>query len=306
MSDLRSRIDDWRAVLRKFDPAKQEADARAGNIADSEQSAQNLSVVLESLVIPKLIADRKRPACSHDADSAAAAAGSTPHSAISDDEVSEFARLSLEREAGSLLDVLDGCLSRGSSVETIFVDLLAPAARHLGELWEADACDFVDVTMALWRIQEVLRELTLCVPPAAASGQGLRSALFSTMPGEQHSLGTLMVAECFQRAGWETQVLMEPTQSELIGTFADRHYDLVGLTITNDCPRAELSGLVNAIRSVSSNPGIRIMMGGRVIIEQPELVECCGGDGTAMDAPSAVDLANSLVPLEAVRRARPL
>ncbi|QTD57358.1 hypothetical protein [Parasphingorhabdus cellanae] len=108
-----------------------------------------------------------------------------------------------------------------------------------------------------------------------------------------------MIAECFYRAGWDADILIEPTQSELIGKFADRHYDLIGLTISRDCPKATLTNLVNAIRSVSNNPGARIMMGGRLINEKPELVEECGADATAQDAPSAVLLADSIIPVKA-------
>ena len=194
---------------------------------------------------------------------------------------------------------MDKCLANGCPVDSIYVDLLAPTARRLGEYWESDDRDFVDVTMGLWRIQEILRELTLRIPPPAVAGFGQRSALFSTMPGEQHSFGTLMIAECFYRAGWDADILIEPSHSELIGKFAGRRYDLIGLTVSLDCPKATLSGLVKAIRSVSNNPGTQIMMGGRVINDAPGLIEECGADATAVDDPSAVKLADTLVPLKA-------
>ena len=107
-----------------------------------------------------------------------------------------------------------------------------------------------------------------------------------------------MVAECFQRAGWDTDVLIEPTQSELTAKFATRHYDLIGLTVSLDCSTGALSGLVNTIKAVSSNPHVRILIGGRAIIEQPSLVDECGADATAIDARSAVELADRLVPVK--------
>jgi MerR family transcriptional regulator, light-induced transcriptional regulator len=55
--------------------------------------------------------------------------------------------------------------------------------------------------------------------------------------------------------------------------------------------------MVKTIRAVSSNPHIRIMLGGRVINEQPELVDECGADATAIDATSAVALADRMVPV---------
>jgi len=258
-----------------------------------------LSLLIQNLVIPRLIADRPEPGYRLEEQIQSSQYVPVTPRAITPQDVEDFSLLSTRSDARELLDFVDKCLANGSSVDSIYVDLLAPTARKLGEYWESDERDFVDVTMGLWRIQEILRELTLRIPPPAVAGFGQRSALFSTMPGEQHSFGTLMIAECFYRAGWDADIMIEPSQSELIGKFAGRRYDLIGLTVSLDCPKATLSSLVSAIRSVSSNPATRIMMGGRVINADPGLIEECGADATAADAPSAVLLADRLVPLKA-------
>lgn len=305
LSELKSKLDDWRGV-RKIERIREvnEADAIVSNVhtVGPRNELQDLSLLLENLVIPRLIADRAGQAFWQDAaspDLSPNNRSSSERRTISENDIEVFSRLSANEEAHVLLAFVDECLATGSSVETIFVDLLAPAARRLGEYWDADSEDFVGVTMGLWRIQEVLRELTTRIPPVALPGHGLRSALFSPMPGEQHSFGTLMIAECFQRAGWETEVLIEPTQSELTGKIARQHYDLIGLTVSHDCSTGVLHGLVTAVKAVSSNPHIRVLLGGRVINEQPDLVTSSGADATATDAMSAVALADALVPVHA-------
>jgi MerR family transcriptional regulator, light-induced transcriptional regulator len=300
ISGLRSKLDGWRGGRKNIEH-QELAMANSGinpfTIVEPRHADHNLSLLLENLVIPKLIADRdKRNNWLH-MPGLSQAGGLKRQSAITAADVEEFTQLSINGEAHALLDFVDQCLETGSSVETVYVELLAPAARRLGEYWEEDSEDFVGVTMGLWRIQEILRELTLRIPPKSRPGHGQRSALFSMMPGEQHSFGTLMVAECFQRAGWDTDVLIEPTQSELTGKFAKRHYDLIGLTVSRDCSTAMLGSMVKTIKAVSSNPHIRIMLGGRVINEQPELVDECGADATAIDATSAVAHADRLVPV---------
>lgn len=303
ISELRSKLDDWRSTWKIMAPENSRAeDSESRKLPEKDgidNAGYELSLLIQNLVIPRLIADRQEPGYRLSEQNPSPQHISGTSGTITPQDVEEFSLLSTRSDARELLDFVDKCLANGSSVDSIYVDLLAPTARRLGEYWESDERDFVDVTMGLWRIQEILRELTLRIPPPAVAGFGQRSALFSTMPGEQHSFGTLMIAECFYRAGWDADIMIEPSQSELIGKFAGRHYDLIGLTVSLDCPKATLSGLVSAIRSVSSNPATRIMMGGRVINDDPGLIEECGADATAADAPSAVILADLLVPLKA-------
>ena len=210
-------------------------------------------------------------------------------------EAERFAPLALRLEAEELFAEVEQHLDRGCSVESVFVDLLAPSARKLGEYWEADHCDFVDVTMGLWRLQEVMRALTLRFPSMAGLPGAPRASLFSPMPGEQHSFGSLMLEEVFSRGGWQSEALIEPTRKDLLRQVAERSFDLVGLTVSCDCPSATIADLITALRSVSRNPAVNIMIGGRLVNDQPELVELVGADGTAADAASALELAERLV-----------
>ena len=220
--------------------------------------------------------------------------------AVDPAEAAKFASLPLELEADELLVLVEGILARGASVESVFIDLLAPSARRLGQHWEDDDCDFVDVTMGLWRLQEVMREVTLRFPPPRAAPARPRAALFAPLPGDAHSLGALMVEEVFARAGWQTEVMIEPERKELLQHIADHNLDLVGLTISCDCPNAKLASLISAMRSVSRSPDLKILIGGRMVNANPALVAEVGADGSAPDACGALDLAERLVPVQAL------
>jgi len=212
-------------------------------------------------------------------------------------ETDAFASLPLGLEAEELMVEIDSFLDRGVSAEAVFVELLAPSARKLGEYWTEDRCDFVDVTMGLWRLQEVMREVALRSPVHHNSYASPRSALFSPLPGEQHCFGSLMVEEVFARAGWDSEALIEPQRSELLQLISGREFELVGLTVSNDCPSGELASLVTAIRSVSKCRTVKIILGGRAINADPQLVDLAAADGTAQDANSALVLADRIVPV---------
>jgi MerR family transcriptional regulator, light-induced transcriptional regulator len=220
---------------------------------------------------------------------------------ITPDEAAHFALLPLRLEAAALLEEVDGFIAKGASVETICLDLLAPAARKLGEMWERDECDFLDVTMGLWRLQEVMREVAARSPVDLAGMATPCSALFSPVPGDQHNFGTLMIDEVFARSGWRSEALVKPERRELLDRLARQPFDLLGLTLARDCPSAALSNLIRAVRNVSANPHIIVLVGGRMINENPGMAMEVGADGTGADALAALELANSLVKTAAAR-----
>lgn len=254
----------------------------------SELSPLALQRLIEGEIIPRLlIAHRAQPS-------------SPPHlhlvnAPVADGTALSFARAALKCEAYALLVDIDAQLARGVTVETVFLDILAPAARHLGEMWENDTCDFVDVTMALWRLQEIVHELGARMPGAAERRGGERRALFAPMPGEQHGFGSLMVEEFFRRAGWVTASEPGASEAELLGLVGKRWFELVGLTVACSDHIGDLPRVITALRTHSRNPHLGVMVGGRVFVEQPDLAADCGADGTAADGRQAVQVAEALV-----------
>ena len=225
--------------------------------------------------------------------------------AIDSDMVERFAVAALTTEAYGLLAEVDALLAQGVAVETLFLDLLAPAARHLGVLWDNDICDFVDVTMGLWRLQEIVHELAARVP-GAAERRGARRALFAGVPGAQHGFGTIMVDEFFRRAGWATRCEPVVTEAALLGAVADEWFELVGLTASCDDHLTPLPQLIAEIRARSKNPRVGIMVGGPAVNAHPARAATCGADASAADGREAVLVAEALLDVLALRADSPV
>ena len=216
---------------------------------------------------------------------------------IDRDDIDALVPLTLAGDAGGVLAQVEQVIARGLSVDTVMVELLAPTARRLGTLWEEDRCDFVEVTMGLWRLQEVVRELSSRFAPPfnVHGGDRPRRALFVALPGDQHDFGATMVGELFHRHGWDVETAPGADMTELLAEVGRHHYDLVGLTVSCDCHSARLPSAILTVRSVSRNPRVRIMVGGRIFIEDPGLADRVGADGTAPDACRALAVAEALV-----------
>ncbi len=255
---------------------------------DAELSPMALHRLIEGEIIPRLLMAHRSVA---EVSSVEAGAGAV----ILAGGVERFARMAIAQEAYALLADVDAEIARGVEVETIFLDLLAPAARYLGVLWEEDRVDFVDVTMALWRLQEIVHELAARMPGAAEGRGGERRALFAPMPGEQHGFGSLMVEEFFRRAGWTTASEPGVTEGELSAIVAKRWFELVGITVSCADHVQDLPKIIAALRTHSRNPNIGIMVGGQAFLDHPEWAAECGADATAVDGRQAVMVAETLV-----------
>lgn len=267
-------------MRRKADPPR--ASAHFNNVAASDP----INSVLEGDIIPRLLM---------------AHASGLPDSAteagikLDPEDMQRFADLPLKLEAPNLLEEVDRFLDQGASVEAIYLDMLAPAARRLGEMWSNDECDFVDVTMGLWRLQEVMREVSMRSPVPIMGSEAPRSALFCPIPGDVHSFGAQMIEEVFARAGWQSEVMLQPERRELLDLLARKPIDVLGLTVSRSCPASSLAGLIKAARSVAVNPHLSIIVGGHTINQKPDIVADIGADGTGDDARAALETAERLV-----------
>jgi methanogenic corrinoid protein MtbC1 len=217
---------------------------------------------------------------------------------------SEVTRADLE---GFLRDVLgdsdDGALisaramvERGVSTESIYLDLLAPTARALGDLWSDDTCDFVVVTVALGRLQGVLRQLSrVFITPASPTESTVGRILLSCIPGEQHTLGLFMVAEFMIRDGWGVSVGAPVEERELLNLVRDEWFDAIGFSVACDSRLWQLQREIRRVRAGSRNTRIAVIVGGRVFNDRPDLVRRVGADASAVDARSAPQSIRDLV-----------
>lgn len=215
------------------------------------------------------------------------------------DDVSKFVQLLLDRTGRASFDHVDAVRAKGCSVETIFLDLLTPAARLLGEFWETDVCDFAYVTIATSRLQQILRELS-----GEFEGQKPARdarALVVALPGEQHTFGAAMVQEFLRRDGWQVTIEHPATALDLIDAAKSQPFRLIGLSVSCDTPTDDLAALVKALRRATIDSRCRILVGGRFFLKHPELVKQVGADATASDGRLAACQLSSLLDTKPVR-----
>jgi methanogenic corrinoid protein MtbC1 len=177
---------------------------------------------------------------------------------------------------------------RGLTIESIFLDVLAPTARRLGELWIEDRCSFTDVTLGLCRLQQVLRQLSDAFEHEIEQDAVDYSVLLTPIPGEQHTFGILMLEEFYRRAGWDTVLMMPGRGQEICETLHRDWFSAAGISISCDFSNDGLKALIGEMRQSSRNPEIAILVGGRAFQANWELAAVVGADATAVDGRDAI------------------
>jgi MerR family transcriptional regulator, light-induced transcriptional regulator len=210
-------------------------------------------------------------------------------------DVQEFSRLVLSVDENVAQACIDAMRIRGISIETIYLDLLAPVARYLGELWEQDLCDFTEVTVGLGRLHRVLRELSPAFGQSHEQLASGRRILLLPGPGEQHTFGLVMVAEFFRRAGWDVAGGPWEAGADPVVMVKREWFDVVGFSMASEQHVAELAECIGNIRKATLNPDLGIMVGGPAFSLKPEFLETVQADIAVTDGSKAPELAENLV-----------
>jgi MerR family transcriptional regulator, light-induced transcriptional regulator len=267
--------------------------SRGGQAAQRSAGSQTMSRLVRTIegeIIPRLmLALQSSPA--------AVAPEGTATGAATVDDVAEFARLVATHDVTVATAYINALLNRGVLLERIYLELLAPAARLLGEWWKSDVRDFTEVTSGLCRMHQLLHEFSSAFMQGAVAAAPSKCVLLIPMPGEQHSFGLIMVAEFFRRDGWDVWDPHPSTAQDVFGVLRKQWFSIVGISLSCESRMEDLAPLISSIRASARNPTMGVMVGGQPFIGHPERVAQVGADCTATDGRRATLEAARLVNL---------
>lgn len=218
-----------------------------------------------------------------------AGAPAAPHGA----NITALAELLLGPQHGDAASFVLRLRDGGLSLDDLHTDLLEPTARHLGELWEQDKIDFVDVTLGVSRLQRLVHAFEGLGEIAAYDGK--RRVLLACAPGEQHRFGSSIVQKFLRAAGWHVWTCDSERMDDAADITASEWFGVVGFSVNSDIHVSQLTAAIARVRAMSLNRSVGIMVGGSAIARNPHLVEKLGADGTAANGPTTVILAKTLL-----------
>lgn len=199
----------------------------------------------------------------------------------------------IEKLSESLLDgnvtgswnQIMGYARSGHNSLFIYEQLLTPAMRYIGELWEDNTITVADEHLATSTCDILLSQYMLTRPEAKPLN---RKALFFCIENEQHILGLKMVHALFSEQGWQSNYLGANLPLEYALHHANKWKpDVIGLSVSITSHLTKLSSYVKALEELSFHP--TVLLGGRLTNKYDLRPYCSANTWIACSLPEIKD-----------------
>lgn len=167
------------------------------------------------------------------------------------------------------------------------VDIYIPAAgREIGAAWHEDVIDILDATVAVARLQVLVREFGRGWRADVSGREG--SVLMVVPEGETHTLGAMIATAQLRRRGVSVSVQLAPGRAALDEMLASRHFDALFLSVGN---HDSLESASNIVKTMERRPRRRlpVLVGGSIPMELDSVRSATGADMATRDIGAALD-----------------
>jgi methanogenic corrinoid protein MtbC1 len=162
----------------------------------------------------------------------------------------------LERSSHHARRVIDDALAGGVPIADVYLRVLHPAMYELGRRWAAGE---VNVAYEHYATAVTERLLTRLAEQMEVAPLGGRLAVVACTPGEQHALGSRMVADFLRADGWEVAELGPSTPAGALAGLVDTERpDVVALSTATAAQLGDARDAVTRLAGLDPRPFIAV------------------------------------------------
>lgn len=183
-------------------------------------------------------------------------------------------------------------LDTGSSASVLLQDVMIPAMREVGTLFEEGEYFVPEMIVSARAMQAGLK---LLKPHLAASGvEPVGKVVIGTVQGDIHDIGKNLVAMMMEGVGFEVVDLGVDVKPQVFIEAVQQHRpDVVALSALLTTTMPQLQRTIKSMREAGVLDGVRVLVGGAPVT--PDYAEHVQADGFAPDAGQASELARTFV-----------
>ncbi|HKL41795.1 MAG TPA: cobalamin-dependent protein [Clostridia bacterium] len=188
------------------------------------------------------------------------------------------------------LELVKTKINLDSDIKKFYQSIIHPAMYEIGLLWQKNMISVAQEHLASAMVQRLISEIYLKNNRTSNEnkyGQGVITAIAN----EYHEIGTRMVADVLELEGWDIKHLGADTPIEaLVGFLKSEQPYFVGISATMAFNVNSVKKVINRIRSIEGLKEMKILVGGKVFNENPDLWKIVDADAWGKDIQNTVDI----------------
>ena len=208
-------------------------------------------------------------------------------------EAEEYLSLLINMEREKAVKYILNLVNDGISIEDVYLKIFQAVQYEIGRLWQLNQLSIAQEHYATSVTQLAMSQL---YPKIFTSFKKGKKALTTCIGDELHELGIRMVADLLELNGWDTIHLGSNTPAvEILKIIEEKDIDVLAISTTLPNQLEESRSLIEAVHSKDKTSRVKIMVGGRLFMQNSYLWQKIGADGFASNAKEAVKVADSIL-----------
>jgi MerR family transcriptional regulator, light-induced transcriptional regulator len=206
-----------------------------------------------------------------------------PAERLADESVVAAITRSLLGDYPDAMEALRQDLRRARISDTDLVDIYFPeVARYLGCAWAEDRTPFTDVSIAVARMQAMLRDIGRSWTSNAVADRAEATVLVVLPRGEQHSFGAMLLTGQLRRQGISVRLEVGTSDADLRRLAEARTFDCAMVSISCEEALSRCKAAVEALK-LGSAGRLRVAVGGPLLERSLDICALTGADIATSD-----------------------
>ncbi len=209
------------------------------------------------------------------------------------EEAENYLKLLLNMKREEAVKYILELSKSGKEISDIYLNIFQPVQYEIGRLWQIN-----EITIAQEHYATSVTQLAAAqlYPYIFSVHEKNKKCVTTSIGDELHELGIRMVADLLELDGWDTIHLGANTPvPEIINTIHENNAEMVAVSATMASQLDKCRTFIKELKNNDLTSEVKVMVGGRLFIKNPELWEEIGADSFAVDAAEAVKEADSLL-----------
>lgn len=200
----------------------------------------------------------------------------------------DFRNKLLEGDFKGCLAIANQYVTDQQTLQALYLQIIQPAMYEIGMLWEEAKISVAQEHLASAVVARIMATIGSNI---STTEKTKGKAIVTSAINEFHEIGAWMISDVLDQDGWRVRYLGANTPNQDLLQMVDEFYpDLLAISVTMPFSVTAVKNVITAIKENPLHKDLKVMVGGRVFNDNPELLEFVGAHGFAANTDEALRL----------------